>query len=212
MAFRNILKKEKGFSIIEMLISIAIISLIMAVVVLNQGDFTDQFSLTTTANDLEMQIRQAQVFGVSVREFSPASGEFTSAYGVSVNTVNSDYQSVYIAFADRGVKNGTYDGDISCAVGGLSECVKKVTLTRGIKINQVCALKSNSQADCAPIVGRADITFNRPDPAANFVLFNSAGNQNNIANVIGVRIELISPKGKLKSVTVYTTGQISVSQ
>ncbi|MFZ3019970.1 MAG: prepilin-type N-terminal cleavage/methylation domain-containing protein [Minisyncoccia bacterium] len=210
MVFKKF-KKESGFSIIEMLISIAIISLIMAVVVLNQGDFTDQFSLTTSANDLELQIRQAQVFGVSVREFSPSSNEFDSGYGVSLSTISTDYEKVYIAFADRGTKNGAYDGDINCTVGGSSECIKKVTFSRGVKINQVCALKLNNQEDCAPIVGRADITFNRPDPAALIETFDSQGNQNAISGVIGVRIELMSPKGKLKSIYVYTNGQISIS-
>ncbi len=210
MVFKKILNSKRGFSVTELLISIAIISLILAVVVLNQGDFTDQFSLTTNANDLELLIRQAQVFGVSVREFTPASNEFTSAYGVSLSTVTTGFQSIYVSFADRGTKNGIYDGDIACTTGGSSECIKKFTFTRGIKINQICALKANSQADCAPIVGRTDITFNRPDPAASITTFNSQGNQNNIGGVIGVRIELVSPKGKLKSVYVYTTGQISI--
>ncbi len=198
-----------GFSLLEMLISIAIISLILAVVVLNQGDFTDQFSLSTNASDLELQIRQAQVYGVSVKEFAPSSNDFTSHYGVSTSAMQGS-ASYFIFFGDRGAQNGIYDGDASCVVGGASECIAKFSFTRGVKVNQVCALKLNSQAECAPEVGRADITFNRPEPAANFSLFNSQGNQNNIGQVIGVRIELISLKGRTKSVYVYSTGQISV--
>jgi prepilin-type N-terminal cleavage/methylation domain-containing protein len=209
MAFKKTILNQKGFSIVEMLVTIAIISLILGVVIFNQGDFTDQFNLSTTASDLELQIRQAQVFGVSVREFTPASNEFNSAYGVSLSDLTPNSKSYYISFADRGTKNGIYDGDSTCPIGGSSECLSKIVLTRGIQINQICALMGNSQSQCAPSIGRADITFNRPDPSAHIATFNSAGNQNNLDGLIGVRIDLISTGGKIKSVFVYTSGQIA---
>src|SRR3989344_112201 len=206
---KHIKKNIRGFSIVEMLVSIAVVALILAVVVINQGDFTDTFSLGTNASDFELQVRQAQIYGVAVKEFTPSSNEFTSPYGVSVNIAPGGGNSFYITFADRN-KNDDYDGGSSCVVGGESECINRFNFTRNVVINQVCALKPNSQADCAPLVGRADITFIRPDPTAHLSLFNSVGNPTSITNVIGVKVEFLSPKGKTKSVYIYTTGQISV--
>ncbi len=204
------LSKNKGFSIIEMIVSIGIVSMILAVIVFNQGDFNDRLSLSTNANDLELYFRQAQIYGISVKEFSPASGEFTSPYGISVNKVTGNDGTFFTLFADRGVPNGIYDGDSTCSQDIGSECIKSVVFSRGITIEEICAEKPNGEAECAPNVGRADITFVRPNPAANVILFNQPGNLVNIGNVIAVRIRLLSPKGNRASVYVYTTGQISI--
>lgn len=202
---------NRGFSLMEMMVSIAIVALIMAVVVLNQGDFTDSFNLSTNTNDLELQIRQEQVFGISVKEFE---NEFSSAYGVSLSTLSEEEKFAYIVFADRasgGVKNGTYDSGFSCVTGGSSECIKSNPLTRGVKINKICTLSETDPTVCDEIVGRADITFNRPDPNAKITFFDSSGLVITVSDAIGVQIELISPQGKLKSVKVYTSGQLSIS-
>ncbi len=207
----NNFRKTSGFSLMEMLVSIAIVALIMAVVVLNQGDFTDSFNLSTNINDLELQIRQEQVFGISVKEFE---NEFSSAYGVSLSTFSEEEKLFYIVFADRtisGSKNGIYDSGSSCVVGGSSECIKSNPLTRGVKINKICALNEVNPTTCSEIVGRADITFNRPYPNAKISFFDSSGLLITVSNAVGVQIELISPQGKLKSVKVYTSGQLSIS-
>ncbi len=195
----------------EMMVSIAIVALIMAVVVLNQGDFTDSFNLSTNTNDLELQIRQEQVFGISVKEFE---NEFSSAYGVSLSALAEEEKFAYIVFADRtfgGVKNGTYDSGFSCVIDSSSECIKSIPLTRGVKINKICTLSSIDPTVCDEIVGRADITFNRPYPNAKISFFDSSGLLITVTEAIGVKIELISPQGKLKSVKVYTSGQLSIS-
>ncbi len=210
MFFNKLIKEDRGFSLMEMMVSIAIVSLILAVVVFNQGDFIDNFSLSTNANDLELQIRQAQVYGVSVKEFTPSSNEFTSSYGVSLNVVSAEAKLSYIFFGDRGTKNGDYDSGLTCPTDSSSECLKEIFLTRGVEINRICVIKENGQADCAPSLGRVDITFNRPDPGAVLSLFNSQGNPVGISNIIGVNVELVSPKGSNKEINIYTTGQISI--
>ncbi len=209
MAFKKI-NLSRGFSLIEMMISIAIIAIIFAVILFNQGDFIDRFSLATNAGDLELQIRQSQVYGVAVKEFSPSGSEFSAAYGISVSRVSTGDETFYISFADRGAQNGWYDGGPTCVVGGSSECIMRVNLTRGVVISRICALKTNGSQECAPIVGRVDISFIRPDPAARIQFFNPAGQPIGISDREGVLIEFLSPLGNKREIRVYTTGQISL--
>ena len=60
-----------GFTLIEMLVSIGIVSLIMAVVFFNYGTFNDDLALTSAGQELSIAVRQAQSYGLSVKEINP---------------------------------------------------------------------------------------------------------------------------------------------
>ena len=203
-------KLQKGFTVVEVLVSVAIVVAILAIVVFNQGDFNDQFGLTTNVSDVELQLRQAQVYGVSVREFVPSGGEFTAAYGVSMNLTSQGISNGYLFFADRGTKNGAYDGSSTCLTGGANECIARFTFSRGVTLSQVCVIQSNGSESCTPNVSRVDVSFLRPDPSARITFFNSSNGQVVYPGHRGARIELASPRGKTRSVVIFTTGQISI--
>ncbi len=198
----------KGFTLLELLVSIGIIGLITAVVVFNQKDFSDQVSLSNVANEIDLQIREAQVYGTSVREYS---GSFSNAYGVSFNIGNNgSSNSSFISFVDNQSVNGFYDSPGSCSPGSTSECLGRINLLRGNTITKICADKTGNPPSCSPAnIGRVDITFLRPSPEAKIFFFNPGGNPF-IPNYDSVSIELTSPKGKKMNVKVYTSGQIAV--
>ena len=56
---------SKGFTLIELLISMGIIALLTGVVVFNQSDFSDQLALSNLTNEIDIQIREAQTYGIS---------------------------------------------------------------------------------------------------------------------------------------------------
>ena len=85
---------------------------------------------------------------------------------------------------------------------------KALTLGNGNIIRQLCQIPISGTESCN--VGRTDITFLRPNTAANIVYFDTSGNIINFSNPSGVRIRLESPRGQTRSVKVYKTGQISV--
>lgn len=203
--------KSRAFTLIELLISLAIIALITGAVVFNQSDYSDRLSLSNAANDMVLDIRQAQIYGVSVREFAPGTSEFNLAYGISFNIGNPGSSNTsYILFADRAPSNGYYDTPLTCLPGALSECLDRSTLTRGNTITNLCVVKNDNSTQCAPSPGRIDITFLRPNPNANIIFFNNAGNQVSFGNYKGAKIELTSPHGLKKYVYIYTTGQVSI--
>ncbi len=213
-------KRMGGFTLIEIIVAIAIMGLITAVVVFKQGDLSDGISVDNVANDINLQIRQAQVYGISVRETAVGSNVFTTAYGVDFNKTTSGSflgsSASFYTFADgggssAGVVNGFFDTWGTCVVG-TNECAGWNQLFRGNTISSLCVILANGTT-CTS-VGRIAITFLRPNPVARIVFFDSTGsdltNSPSFTGFQGAKIVISSPKGKTKTISVFTTGQVAI--
>jgi prepilin-type N-terminal cleavage/methylation domain-containing protein len=204
----------QGFTLIELLVSLAIITVITSVVVFNQNNFADQVALSNTGSEIALQIREAQTYGVSVREFSPGTSEFNLAYGISFAIASGGASNnSYIYFADRNLPGNPQDGYYTssnpavCQPGATSECLGRLYISRGNIITNLCAILANG--NCVA-VDRTDITFLRPYPNARLAFFHNGGIPFSPSPLQGARITLSSPSGKTTNIDVYTTGQVSV--
>ena len=196
-----------GFTLIELLVVMGIMGLITGIVVFNQGDLSDTIALTNTANEISLETRQAQTFGISVKQFDAVSNDFSIAYGMEFNISIGDGGSntAFTGFADNVTKNGYFDSPGSCATG--SECLKVNRIGRGNIISGLCGVVQDG--GCLP-VSRVAVTYLRPDPSARILFFDSNGLIVSINNSVGAKIIITSPKGHQKRVTIYNTGQISI--
>jgi len=199
---------KKGFSLVELIVSLGIVAVILSLVLSNQSKYTDGTALTGLADDIGLQLSQAQIYGISVREFSPGTSEFEIAYGMEFNLTSSGSKSSYIYFADRGAGNYVYDSGWSCPTDSGSECISKTEITRGNTVSSLCAIPNSGPAFCE--IGRLDITFLRPLPEANFIFYDLNGSYLSLSNIKGAKIVVSSPSGATRTVSVYSSGQISV--
>lgn len=200
-------KSHLGFTLIELLVTITIVTVILTIVVLNQSTYTDTAALSNLADEIGLTVSQAQAYGIGVKEFTPGSSEFNSAYGLTFSLLSTGSNKAYLSFADRD-GNHIYSGDWSCPIGGASECLARSDISRGNYINALCIVRTSGADLCD--VGRIDIVFVRPSTEAQIVFFNTSGQQYSPADIKGARITLKSPRGSTRSVIVYQTGQISV--
>jgi len=200
-----------GFSLIELMVVLAISTMVSVIAIVGSSRFNGTVLLTNLAYEIAFSIREAQSFGLNVREFQPGteSATFNAGYGVHFF---KDYSNGapntadYITFADLVVSAGagdfTYDGDEN----GGPEFVAKYTTKKGNFIEKFCGIKSNNEEKCSNESGGLaylDIVFLRPDPDATFtsntgVLFRAA------------KIYVKSPQGGIKAVKVENTGQVTV--
>ncbi len=214
----SIRSQTKGFSVIELIVSVAIMVAISTMVAGNQKQFGAGATLKNIVNNMSLSLRQAQIYGVSVKEFSSGSyqaytiNSFNAGYGLhfNINTSPTGDNTAYIFFADRkpssppsALPNGMYASGMSCPTDSTSECLEKIVLSQGHTVSDICTT-SGGVDDCSP--NTLDVTFVRPAVEAKIIF-----NQNGVLRDVAC-IEISSQEGKRNSVVVYTTGQISVKQ
>lgn len=189
-----------GFTLVEMMVVVAIMTIIMGVVFFNSRDFANNANITNQAYKIALSVREAQVYGLSVRgyqDISSGSAIFNMGYGVSFDTSSASGKNTsYSIFVDKD-KNHEYGlGD---------EIFETDPLEVGNTIYKICTTKagmgSGFSFDCSS--SRADISFLRPNPEAYF----KADGRNDFDSVVVV---VKTPTGKMKQVEVYSTGQIAV--
>lgn len=199
MNFRSRITKSfltTGFSLVELAVVIGIMGIIASVSLFSYSSFNSELALTNLAYEVALTIREAQVFGSSVK----ASGgtNFGLAYGVRFN-MNEANQ--FISFVDSITPvNGKFDS---------GEATATHTLSRGNVISLICSSRPVGVNDACPPSKQediVDITFLRPSLDAR-IKFSTTDPDDLEKEVF---IVLSAPDGKTRMITIQKTGQISV--
>jgi prepilin-type N-terminal cleavage/methylation domain-containing protein len=196
-------KLTEGFTLIEMLVTVSIATVIMSTVFFNYATFIDRLAISSAGQEMAIAVRQAQTYGLTVKEVTVGGGQFSAAYGIYFDL--SDPTNFYL-FADTNADN-KYTVGSGCGSGS-TECVEKFILRNNIRITGIC-----DATTCPPVVGatRLTATFLRPTPDAVIYFANNAN-----ALVAGPstkgKVVLTSPKGSVTNVIIDSTGQILVQK
>ena len=202
-------KDARGFSLMEMLVVIALFTIITGAALANHARFGEGILATNLAYDVALSLREAQSYGLSVREGAGA-GIFDVGYGVHFKD-----DTFFVFFADLD-NNQKYDGtsvDGKCVNG--TECLKVYRLERGNSIASFCGvLTSFGSLDCRDFIANRDdisfldVLFKRPYPDA---FIRTDLNGQNEERYQSAYVVLLSPKHReSRVVEVFQTGQISI--
>lgn len=196
---------SRGFTLTELIVTISIVVVILTIVVSSQSTYTDRASVTNLADEISLSLFEAQAYGVGVREISTGSGDFSGSYGLTFRTTDLKQ---YIHFVDIN-DNDRYDGSWTCPLSGTcDEFRSKKVIVGGNTISEICLVRVNGSIFC--LVDKVDISFARPNTAAQISFYNNGEQPYYPDNIAGARISLTSQKGIVKHVYVYKSGQISV--
>ncbi|MBL1434266.1 type II secretion system protein [Candidatus Wolfebacteria bacterium] len=196
---------KKGFTLIELLVSIGIMIVITSVALVQHNQFNETLALTNLAYEVGLSVRQAQVFGISVREFDGSSRVGSAEdflYGVHFE-YDPGNRAEYVLYADlNGDQAFTND----------TEIVETTTITRGNYVDRFCGIRAGV-ATCSTglnSVGALEslsIQFRRPNPDAVIVGRTPSG----ISSYESAIIVLQSPDGvSERCVRIRPTGQVSI--
>lgn len=184
---------KRGYTLVELITVLAIVLVLSSLVLAGHNNFQGNILLSNLAYDVALSIRQAQTYGLGVREATIAGSSFDTAYGIHFE---DGEQSSYVLFADLD-RDFVYDGG--------SETVEVFSIPRGYGIEKFCSTPSSSAEKCnGSAINYLDIMFNRPEPEA-LIRSNIGSDQYESA-----RIVIRSSKGTGRGVIVVTTGQITV--
>ena len=190
-----------GFTLIELLMVISIMTLITSVVLFNHSRFSGGVILENLAYDIALTVRQAQFFGINVRETSLGGGGFDSGYGVYFDKSNP---TSFIFFADTN-NNHYYDG--------IPELIEIYNIIQGNHIIYLC-VDSGCVNPESSTVDEIQVTFRRPDPNAFIKTESVADCGAGASDSCGsANIYISSLGGNIPNriVSVSSTGQISIS-
>lgn len=184
----------KGFSLLELLISIGILVLVLSIVFTNQKSFNSAVLLRSQAYEIALQIRDTQFFAVSV---------------VSDNV---DYRNIYgLHFVENSANYKIFrddDSSLNYYFNAGEEFGKQGVVNPKFFIDEIRKVENNGSESPIPNVS---VVFERPNFDARFF----AG-ENSVLNAqaveIDVRIKGASGNGGgvVRTIEITKTGQISV--
>lgn len=180
--------------------------IITGVVLVNSNKFDSTILLHNFAYDVALTIKQAQSYGVNVRESS--SGFFTSAYGVYFDLAEVGGNTNFVLFNDFNNSSST-NSVTTCTAE--SECIQKYTMTKGTIIQSICAGADEIRCSDAK---RISILFQRPSLEAKIYAYDINDSQILLSGSLPsyAKIVLASTNGATSSVIVTSVGQIYIKK
>ncbi len=186
--------KKGGFTVLEMVIVLGIVTMISSVVLANYPAFNERLGVRRAAEDIASLIRQAQAYGLGVKEFGAGSGIFPG-YGIYFKR----YASVgvpanfYILYADSN-NNLIYDAP--------GEKISELSLQGAAVIDDICG--DQKQATPGPCgKGNLYVEYLRPQPSVSLRTADGVSYSD-------VEVKIKGPRGTTKTIVIWISGQVSI--
>jgi prepilin-type N-terminal cleavage/methylation domain-containing protein len=182
----------RGFSLIELVVTITIVTLITAIIMVRYSSFDSSILLNNQAYELALDIRETQVRAISIQVGPVAGDPFASNFGLYFNSTQPNQ---YILFQDRELFGnvGRYDAPQETIGDPLTIDSRFRIATMYINGNP------------ANTVSDVSVLFKRP----NFDARISGPSFSNTESV-HIVIESVRNSAARKTVVIYRSGQISV--
>ena len=198
---KNFFKKNKknipynGFTLIELIIVIAIMATISAITLFNSAKLNSSILLANTAYEISLIIRDAQVSGLGSKVFNNGGVATTSNQGVYIDSKNPNQ---IIFFADKNKDNKYSSPDEINQVYNIED-------KRAGKILSICGAPTGpcNSSD----ITNLNIIFKRPNPEA-YLWQGSEPTAISGSAVINVGFE----GGECRSIIIYRTGAIQIDK
>lgn len=216
-----------GFTLLEMLVVIAIISVIIGVVVTNQRSFDNSIILSNTAYDVALSIRQAQAYGSAGHEVAGASS-VNYGSGIDFNIIKKNKYTIFadtFSLPSSSCYSLSSSGPLNSPAQKSGDCVytankdqrlRTFTINNGITISKLCYKPTTGSDICvtptttSPSFNQLDITYSRGE-VINHIMSSSSGGSSDKS--ILACIELASPDNSAhESITVTNAGTIFVER
>ena len=209
-----------GFTLVEMMVVLAIISIITTIALFGQSDFNRSVLLTDTAYTVALSLREMQSLGLSSRK--TATGVQNAGYGAYFATAN---QGSYLLFGDTTPVNPV---PANCLVGtantpeakpgdciytpGSDVIVQTYTFGRGFMISKICGydsaagVKRCSDDPVAPL-SALNVVFLRSTTESTVVGYNGSWRPLTSAEVYIASADALGTR----AICISRVGQISVT-
>ena len=202
-------KSPRGFTLVELMISLGIIVLLTAVLLADYPETATRLSLVNTSQSVALLVREAQVRGSAIDSVNGAYG----GYGVYASL---DQTGQVVLFGDTVDSAASVGHDLPIGDGlfetsPVDETNSTLVFPRGYLITKLCTgagYPFTCNASSTPEIQNLTISFIRPNPQAHIYINGNA----TTTQAAGGCIEIHSPRapraGHIRSVQIYESGMI----
>jgi len=186
--------KERGITLIEIIVAIAIITLFSMILLADYPKIRRQFALSRSTYKLAQDLRKTQDLGLSGVQIA---GIQAKGYGIYIS-FEEDKNKEYIIYADNCPVTPA-EPDYEYTIGGdcndsIIETVDISQAEREVYIKEIIRIDGN----------QTSINFNPPNP--DIVINNIRSNESSI----GIVLALSSDSSSTRTVYINTSGLIEV--
>lgn len=220
-------KKKRGFSIIELVVSIFIITLIGAGMLLSNSKYGENVLLTNLAYDVAITIREAQSYGLSTKEWKTSvdlENRFKGGYGIRFASIDSGSiagNKAFLLFYDSydpvNLNNWHCgeDGENPTTLSGCrtsAEFLKEYKIGGRSRIKSFCVKDNSNNQQCFNFVNGSggltymDLVFRRP----SYYVCIYTNTNSNCTTLKEAEVTLMTSEGFTRKIFVNSIGQISV--
>ncbi len=197
-----------GFTLAEMIIVIAIFTIVSSIALFDQAKLSSNTLLTNMAYEIALAVREAQLYGISVRAAGDV-GNFESEAGAYFN-IASPRQVVVYSNTSSGTSMPTYEPG--------EEVIQYIFQNqRTNRIRTICVgkLEGSYQPACGTnpdfVATEVHVVFKRPNPAPR--VYAKRGGSDALAPYPGDRVYIVVDTGdgeNCKVVVIEPTGQTRI--
>jgi len=144
--------KDAGFTLVELLVSVAIFAVMTALLVAKYGNFNQSVLLTDLAYDVALTIRTAQTYGLSVKGATAANPSGCT-----------DFQCSYGVYFDSSIDNNSLISLLAVKNDSVVGTVATYSIKRGAIVSNLKACTNQSDPSTCQTLIFLDILFKRPD-------------------------------------------------
>ena len=192
------LTPNAGFTLIELIVVMGILTVMSSVVLANHAQFGDKLLLRNLSYEIALSVREMQVFGLSARKtFATVVVSQKRAHGVHFDSNN---RVSYLQFVDT-------SAGISYRYDGSAELVESININPKYTIDDLCAKSIGGSYSCG--LSSLDISFLRPNPDAVIRVNADPTTQYEEAKIV---ITTRRTGGDKRAIIVGAAGQISVKK
>ncbi len=203
-------KYSAGFTLVELLISVGIISIVSAIVLVKYSSFDSTVILKGQAYEIALGLREAQIKSVSVVRNGVG---FDYPYGMSFSpgapTADLPDSKKYFAFLFSNSSPSVRPYyDVAEDAPDFATKLQEFPIPRNMYVSDICIKIANTGntwtcSSTGGTIKRLDIAFRRPEYKALFYAESSDGGSFS-NSIIGAKIRIQSPNGT--NVYVVKTG------
>lgn len=217
-ATRKNKQKLRGFTMLELMISIAIIGVMSTVILIDYPESVVKVNLANLNHKIALLIREAQIRGSSVDSRNSTNDNAIAGYGIYVELDKNDTAIIFNDYAEVGnYVNGIQVGDGRYSSSSpLDETSSLISLRKRYTFSKLCVgngypfICNNDETEGVPIINSMTVSFKRPNPRALFYINNDA-----TSTMGGACLEIVSPQhpaeGHERSVRIFSSGMITTS-